>query len=117
MFHVPNQYRVKNGFMGSTDAIGNNGQFVVKSLKLKNSLNCQASDGMGWEHVSVSRPDRCPTWEEMCFIKSLFWDSEDRVVQFHPPESEYINDHPYVLHLWRKTNTNDFCETPCKILV
>ena len=37
----------------------------------------------------------------MCFVKTVFWDREDCVVQFHPPESEYVNDHPFCLHLWR----------------
>src|SRR5690349_6482303 len=38
-------------------------------------LLCKASGGEGWEHVSISIPseDRCPTWEEMCFVKDLFW--------------------------------------------
>jgi hypothetical protein len=55
----------------------------------------------GWEHVSVSLPTRCPTWAEMAFIKSVFWDADDTVVQYHPPESEYVNNHPFCLHLWR----------------
>lgn len=42
-----------------------------------------------------------PTWAEMCILKDLFWEREDLVVQFHPPESEYVNNHPSVLHLWR----------------
>lgn len=48
--------------------------------------------------------DRTPTWAEMCKIKGIFWDDEDCVVQFHPPKSEYVNNHPHVLHLWRATN-------------
>jgi hypothetical protein len=61
----------------------------------------EMADGVAWEHVSVSCADRCPTWNEMQAVKSLFWDDEDRVIQYHPPQSEYINDHPYCLHLWR----------------
>ena len=60
-----------------------------------------ASDGMGWEHVSVSLPNRCPTWEEMNFAKGIFWGDEDTVVQYHPPRSQYVSCHPYCLHLWR----------------
>lgn len=45
----------------------------------------------------------CPTWEEMCVIKEMFFEPEERVVQYHPPESEYVNSHPYCLHLWRYT--------------
>lgn len=37
----------------------------------------------------------------MCQVKDLFWDPEDWVVQFHPAHSEYVNNHPGVLHLWR----------------
>ena len=55
----------------------------------------------GWEHVSVSLDDRCPEWDEMCFVKELFWEDEECVMQLHPPKSDYVNRHPYVLHLWR----------------
>jgi len=64
-----------------------------------------ASDALdtGWEHVSVSieGADRCPTWEEMSRVKDLFWGEEELVVQLHPPKSQYVNYHPYCLHLWR----------------
>lgn len=64
-------------------------------------LNVVASDGMGWEHVSVSLPDRCPTWEEMCFIKDVFWEEYETVIQYHPPKKDYVNCHPYCLHMWK----------------
>lgn len=54
-----------------------------------------------WQHVSVSLAHRCPTWEEMCFIKNLFWDETETVVQFHPPKSDYINNAQFCLHLWK----------------
>jgi len=60
--------------------------------------------GDGWDHVSVSVAHRCPTWNEMCFVKNLFFEKEELVLQFHPPESKYKNCHPYVLHLWRPWN-------------
>jgi hypothetical protein len=100
-FKVPEKYRVKNGIMGSDSTYGNNGMFIINSLKINKALKCQASDGYGYEHVSVSAISRCPVWEEMCFIKDLFWDAEDCVIQYHPPKSEYINCHPHCLHLWR----------------
>ena len=60
--------------------------------------------GPRFEHVSVSvlHENRCPTWEEMKLVKELFWTPDETVVQFHPAESEYVNDHPYTLHLWRE---------------
>lgn len=65
-------------------------------------LNVIASNGLGWDHVSVSHKKRCPTWHEMCRIKDMFFDAEDTVIQIHPPKSVYVNDHPRCLHLWRK---------------
>lgn len=62
---------------------------------------------MSWEHVSVRAKDYCgervPSWAEMCWIKDQFWDAEECVVQYHPPRSEYVNNHPHVLHLWKPT--------------
>lgn len=60
-------------------------------------------EGIDWEHVSVSLDNRCPNWPEMCFVKSLFWDDEDTVMQLHPPKSRWINNHNFCLHLWRPT--------------
>lgn len=56
----------------------------------------------GWEHVSVSLSYRIPTWDEMVFVKSLFWRDDETVVQFHPKKSVYKNQMPYCLHLWKK---------------
>lgn len=60
-----------------------------------------ASWGGGWDHVSVSFRNRCPTWEEMSEIKRLFFYPEETAWEYHPMESEYVNQHPYCLHIWR----------------
>jgi hypothetical protein len=57
--------------------------------------------GAGWEHISVSTPDRCPTWDEMQFIKRRFWPEDVVVMQLHVAERDHINMHPHCLHLWR----------------
>ena len=59
------------------------------------------SNGDGWDHVSVSWDRRTPTWEEMAKAKKLFFYPEEYCVQYHPAESEYVNYHPYCLHIWR----------------
>ena len=82
---------------------------------------CGESGGTGWDHVSagVLGPDRrlcrCPTWEEMCWLKGLFWHDDECVVQFHPPADEYVNTHPFVLHLWRDAKNGH--PTPPTLLV
>ena len=100
-FRVPerDRFTMPGNPFSSTVEDGNNGLFFVsyKSAILK----CIASDGAGWEHVSVSLPHRCPNWSEMCHVKKVFWDPDDVVMQLHPPESQYVNHHPFCLHLWR----------------
>ena len=110
MFHVPEQYRIAKGLMGSDKSFGNNGAFYIKTVPFP-GLNIIAGDGAGWEHVSVSlsrtnhdQSRETPSWYGMCYVKGLFWDSEDCVIQYHPARSEYVNCHPGVLHLWRPIN-------------
>lgn len=101
-FLAPDDYRIMIGPMRSDrDTHGNNGCFMIPIKNGKAQMRVIASDGMGWEHVSVSLPGRCPTWEEMCIIKELFWRDDVVVVQYHPRKSDYVNQHKYCLHLWR----------------
>lgn len=81
---------------------GSDGAFIIP-FDNKTRLSVISSSGGGWEHVSVSpfHKRRTPTWEEMNFVKGIFWGPEETVIQFHPPEQLYINNHKYVLHLWR----------------
>ncbi len=91
-----------NGLMIQQTGIdGGCGKLYLRGTKSKPAI-VVFSWGMGWEHVSVSYSNRCPTWEEMCRVKDIFWYDNECVVQFHPPKSEYVNNHPYCLHLWRK---------------
>ena len=100
------QGRMKHGTYGSSWKSGANGMFHVMG-PCGSLLRIVASDGRGfleaegWEHVSVSTAKRPPNWQEMCFVKDLFWQPDECVVQFHPPEADYVNNHPHCLHLWR----------------
>lgn len=96
-------YRVRTGQLRSTDDCGGTGCFVVpgphhRTLRIVSS---DGTDGSNWEHVSASCPKGTPSWAEMTFVKRLFWEDEECVMQLHPPQSQYVNMHPYVLHLWR----------------
>ncbi len=62
------------------------------------------SFGGGWEHVSICPRNRLPEWGEMCEIKDIFWNDDECVVQYHPSKSEYVNNMPNCLHLWRPIN-------------
>jgi len=114
MFHVDNKYRTVSGPLASNDVLGNNGLFIFR--KDGHMVNCVVSDGGGWEHVSVTiNRARTPGWDTMCFVKDQFWGEEDVVMQIHPRKSDYVNFHPYCLHLWRRTGIDPDC--PPKSLV
>ena len=114
MFKVPEQLRT----MGTPGVKAGMFKFIKNTKNRPLNFKIIASDGGGWEHVSVSLDrKRCCTWEEMCIIKSLFWDDEDFVVQMHPPKADWVNNHNFCLHLWRKYRSNDYCERPPSILI
>jgi hypothetical protein len=130
VFHVPEQYRIVTGRQATNARFGNNGAFRIPQIggtrqrantRKSRELFVIASDGAGWEHVSVHVYDAerdmffVPLWDEMCWIKNLFWDEEDVVMQLHPKKSEYVNNHAYVLHLWRPIH--HAIPTPPAILV
>ncbi len=77
------------------------GVFHVPSPIDGGVLKIIASSGAGWEHVSVSRKNRCPNWPEMSHVKGLFFRDDETVMQLHVPSIDHVNDHPNCLHLWR----------------
>ena len=106
-----NPYRRQHPRLGLSPNDTLYGFFVIPLdgvyMNVISSGEATESDGLeAWEHVSVSLPDRCPTWEEMAFIKSLFWGDWETVIQFHPMKSQYVNTHPNCLHLWKRRGPN-----------
>lgn len=93
--------RIREGMLGSTPDYGFTGAFQIMGPCGMSLRIISSGIETEWEHVSVSLQNRCPNWKEMSFIKDLFWDEEECVVQFHPPKSEYVNHHPHCLHMWR----------------
>lgn len=108
-FNHLSKSRIRIGILGSEDSDGRRGAFHFKDILELNEFICIVDCGeqSGWEHVSArartlgASTERNPTWNEMCFIKSQFWKAEETVIQYHPKESEYVNLHGNVLHLWR----------------
>ena len=98
--------RITGGPLGTASFHGNNGAFRVRG-PLGRTLQLIISDGGGWEHVSVTYANnklrRTPVWDEMHWVKTLVWQDDECVMQLHPPQSRYVNCHPYCLHLWKPT--------------
>lgn len=127
-FRVPEEYRVSAGDcrryrwpaeFGSDATFGNYGAFLLPAVVPGRCLKVIASEGQGWDHVSVSilaKKPRMPNWEEMCAVKDAFWDEEDVVMQLHPRRSQYVNYHQACLHLWRPNDGREI-QTPPAVLV
>ena len=112
--HTLDEYRVPHlGLMGNE----RNGKFIIPTENGRQNFLIIASAEMGWDHVSVSlitsdrsaEVDRCPKWSEMCYVKDLFFDEDEVVMQLHPAKKDYVNCHNYTLHLWKPQEQ----EIPC----
>lgn len=57
-------------------------------------------DGRLWRHLSVSRPHSMPKWEDLVNVKEWFLGKESKAIQVIPPRSQYVNIHPFCLHLF-----------------
>jgi len=97
------QFRRAHPVLGAGETGRNFGYFERGPLRIVSSgTPDEEPEEAQWEHVSVSCAGRCPTWDEMQTVKTMFWRDDETVVQFHPRNDEYVNLHPYCLHLWRK---------------
>ena len=84
--HKLDQYRVphpvwrQDSFFGSFKVFVSGRAFYVLA-----SVD-EISKGDLWEHISVTPKNqkRCPTWDEMCAIKDMFFEDEEECIQFHP---------------------------------
>ncbi len=86
-------------FNGADPAIA--GLFGMRCPDTGGVLRIIATSGDGWDHVSVSLENRCPTWTEMEFVKRRFFHDDETAMQLHVPPADHVNYHPFCLHLWR----------------
>lgn len=96
--HELDQYRVPLNWEIGDDRVG---AFIISGYQGGPKLRIIASSTMGWDHVSVSLPNRCPSWGEMDHVKRLFFQEDETVMQLHVPPTDKINKHNFCLHLWR----------------
>lgn len=61
---------------------------------------------IGW-HISISCPDRNPTWEEQKRARYEFCPDEIYMVQILPPKAEYVNRHQFCFH-WHEAGPKFF---------
>lgn len=105
----------EDGMMGKVFPI----EYKNGKVKIVNKENLVLtfvfSFGGGWEHLSVSTPTRTPSWEEMQKMKEIFWNDDEVCMQLHPKKEDYVNNHPYCLHIWKPLKEK--IPTPPSIMV
>lgn len=93
--------RICQGPMRSDASHGMTGAFLLPYGMQR--LFVISSTGLGWDHVSVTVRDerRCPTWDEMAFVKRQFFSDDECAIQYMPADADNISYHPYCLHIFR----------------
>ena len=99
----PYEEIIKSGRLFNVDRTG-----ILNSgfIKLTDAGTCTlmwCDNEAGWEHVSISpkKKYKMPTWNDMCQLKDIFFNSDEEVLQLHPKRSEYVNIMENCLHLWK----------------
>ena len=78
-------YRVRSGKHAGAAIIASAGVYEDEQL---------------WYHVSISRKNRVPSYEDLAFLKEHFVGPSRWAIQLFVPTKEHINIHPNALHLW-----------------
>lgn len=74
--------------------------FRLDGLKVMLSVEAKDGDPRKWLHVSLSREDRLPSWDDIRTVKDIFIGRHRTAIQVLPREEEYVNLNKTVLHLW-----------------
>lgn len=75
--------------------LGQEGVYAYKD----NGAVIVSKDAGKW-HMSMSFRDRIPTYEELKEARYYFIYDHVTMGQLFPPKSQFVNVHPYTLHLW-----------------
>lgn len=94
------------------DLTGGGGSAVYyQSANVRIMVSLDVTDaGARWLHLSISRPDRYPTWDEIREAKNWIIGRERAAYQVLPAESEYVNIHGNTFHLWSPLDGDPFPE-------
>lgn len=52
-------------------------------------------------HLSISHPQRYPTWEEIKEAKEYFFKDDEDAMMVLPRKELYVNLHPNCFHVWQ----------------
>ena len=73
-------------------------------LQVIYSRSISLIDGSEWHHVSLSRLDRIPTWDEVMKVKNDFLGEDVEAYQVLTRKQDHVNIHPNCLHFFSRTD-------------
>ena len=91
--------------VGVKAALINQGASDCRAFSSKNGLRVVQTIDSGahgkLRHVSVSHPERYPTWEEIKEVKERFFGPDQDTMMVLPRKELYVNLHRNCFHLWQ----------------
>lgn len=72
--------------------------------------NIIISKDAGLYHLSISRKDRLPSYDELKSARYQFLPEVPYMVQIFPPEKDFVNVHEFCLHLWQPSADFNYSE-------
>lgn len=82
------------------DPIFPNAKTYISFDGLRVIVTDEIHDGQLWQHVSISRKNRLPTWQDIRRVKDLMIGADEKAIMVLPKQAEYVNAHPYCMHLF-----------------
>lgn len=61
---------------------------------------CTEADDKRWMHLSVSREDRIPNWDDIVYVKETFFGKDSEGIVKLAPRSQWVNLMPHCMHVW-----------------
>lgn len=72
---------------------------VFSSYKFGECTVGVSKDNDKW-HLSIAHPTRLPTYDELKEARYKFLPDNCHMAQIFPPKAEFVNLHPFCLHLY-----------------
>jgi len=85
-----------------------NAAWFLSRQGLRVLVEVEEQDASLWLHMSVSRKDRMPSYQDIVDAKEFFLGPERRAIQVFPKRSEHFSFHPFCLHLYSPLERDPF---------
>lgn len=104
-FYLPTADQLPYGVnVFESDPSGTVRSYKVGRLGKRTGLFVLASivthEDQAWYHVSFSKPDKTPSYQDMAWVKDIWIGPDRSAFQLFPKKEEHVNIHEKCLHLW-----------------